>query len=131
MNHLSSLDNSNKNLLQILTEKNKLTDNEKKKLKRITNSIKNAGPEIYRKVVQLSEGKVQNLPNATENEKKTKKLELKRGVGRSIKNRLINSLFFKRKKINKKVISGDKITNNEIKHHLMMIWNIFLLIMIT
>lgn len=49
--------------------------------------------------------------------KKTKKLILKRGVGRSIKNRLVNSVFFSkgRRLIKKKRISDDKITNNDIK----------------
>lgn len=78
-----------------------------------------AAPDIFRKVVQLSEGKVQNLPNATKKmrKKKTKKLELKRGVGRSIKNRLVNSVFFSkgRRLIKKKRISETTITNNEIK----------------
>lgn len=49
--------------------------------------------------------------------KKTKKLKLKRGVGRSIKNRLVNSVFFSkgRRLIKKKRISETTITNNEIK----------------
>lgn len=49
--------------------------------------------------------------------KKTKKLILKRGVGRSIKNRLVNSVFFSkgRRLIKKKRISETTITNNDIK----------------
>lgn len=117
--NLSSLPNNNKKLFKILTTKKNLTDNEKKILKNITNSIyKKAGPEIYEKLVQLNKNKRLLESTKKMRKKKTKKLKLKRGVGRSIKNRLINSISFSRGRrlIKKKVIFSDKITNNEIKH---------------